>query len=92
LHRWQRNNEVVALRKGGRKHVFPLAQFVDGRPASGIREVLSSIAHPRLAWLWLIQPSAILGGRTPIEMLRRDLVTDVAVAALEFSAAVNQQL
>ena len=35
LHRWQRRNEVVALRKGGRKHVFPLAQFVDGRPVAG---------------------------------------------------------
>ncbi|WP_353016335.1 hypothetical protein [Mesorhizobium sp. M1405] len=35
LHRWQRSCRVVALRTGGRKHVFPLAQFVDGRPASG---------------------------------------------------------
>jgi len=44
LYRWQRRNEVIALRKGGRKHVFPVAQFVDGRPAAGISEVLAAIA------------------------------------------------
>ncbi|TIL97515.1 MAG: hypothetical protein E5Y74_36480, partial [Mesorhizobium sp.] len=56
LHRWQRRGEVIALRKGGRKHVFPLAQFVDGRPVAGIRDVLSLISNPRLAWLWLTRP------------------------------------
>ncbi|TIP47814.1 MAG: hypothetical protein E5X77_14400, partial [Mesorhizobium sp.] len=49
LHRWQRRGEVVALRRGGRKHVFPLAQFVDGRPVLGISDVLSAIGNPRLA-------------------------------------------
>lgn len=50
LHRWQRRREVIALRTGGRKHVFPLAQFVDGRPVPGLREVLGYIDHPRAAW------------------------------------------
>lgn len=86
LHRWQRRNEVVALRKGGRKHVFPLAQFVDGRPAPGISEVLSLIVNPRLAWSWLIRPSAALDGRVPIEMLRQDLVEEVVRAARGFSS------
>jgi hypothetical protein len=85
LHRWQRRNEVVALRKGGRKHVFPLAQFVDGRPAPGISEVLSLIANPRLAWFWLIRPSPDLDGRVPIEMLRQDFVQQVVRAARDFS-------
>ena len=84
LHRWQKRNEVVALRKGGRKHVFPLAQFVDGRPAPGISEVLSLIANPRLAWFWLTRPSPDLDGRIPIEMLRQDLVDAVIVAARGF--------
>ncbi|MEO5323310.1 DUF2384 domain-containing protein [Mesorhizobium sp. CC13] len=87
LHRWYRGNEVVALRKGRQRHVFPLAQFVDGRPASGIREVLSHIPHPRLAWFWLIQPSPGLGGRIPIELLKQDIVADVIAAAKEHSAA-----
>lgn len=86
LHWWQRHNDVVALRKGARKHVFPLAQFIDGRPAPGIRQVLSLIANPRPAWLWLIRPSPLLDGRVPIEMLRQDLTEEVVLAARDFSS------
>ncbi|WP_348633720.1 hypothetical protein [Mesorhizobium sp. M1A.F.Ca.IN.020.30.1.1] len=86
LHRWQKRNEVIALRKGGRKHVFPLAQFVDGRPALGISEVLSAIPNPRLAWFWLARPSPDLDGRTPIEMLKHDMVREVVMAARDFSS------
>ena len=85
LHRWQRRNEVIALRKGGRKHVFPLAQFIDGRPAAGISEVLAAIANPRLAWFWLTRPSPELDGRIPIEMLKQDMVGDVVPVARDFS-------
>ncbi|PBB30280.1 hypothetical protein CK221_28880 [Mesorhizobium sp. WSM3868] len=85
LHRWQRRCEVVALRKGGRKHVFPLAQFVDGRPAPGIGEVLAAITNPRLAWFWLTRPSPELDGRTPIEMLREDMIEDVVRVARNLS-------
>lgn len=85
LHRWQRRGEVVALRKGGRKHVFPLAQFVDGRPVLGISDVLSAIGNPRLAWFWLTRPAPELSGRVPIEMLREDMVEDVVRAASALS-------
>jgi len=85
LHRWQRRGEVVALRKGGRKHVFPLAQFVDGRPVPGISDVLSAITSQRLAWFWLSRPSPELDGRIPIEMLRQDMVEDVVRAARTLS-------
>lgn len=85
LHRWQRRGEVIALRKGGRKHVFPLAQFVDGRPVAGIRDVLSLISNPRLAWLWLTRPSAQLDGRVPIDLLRQDQVDEVIEAARVFA-------
>ncbi|MER8438809.1 DUF2384 domain-containing protein [Mesorhizobium sp. M1312] len=86
LHWWQRHNDVIALRKGARKHVFPLAQFIDGRPAPGIRQVLSLIANPRPAWLWLTSPSPRLDGQIPIEMLRQDLAAEVIWAARDFSS------
>ncbi|TPN56160.1 MULTISPECIES: antitoxin Xre/MbcA/ParS toxin-binding domain-containing protein [unclassified Mesorhizobium] len=85
LHRWQRRGDVIALRKGGRKHVFPLAQFVDGRPAAGISDVLKLIGNPRLAWLWLTRPAAQLDGRIPIDLLRADQVEDVVEAARVFA-------
>lgn len=87
LHRWQRRGEVIALRKGGRKHVFPLAQFVDGRPVAGIHDVLSLISNPRLAWLWLTRPSAQLDGRVPIDLLRQDQIEQVVEAARVFAPA-----
>ncbi|RVC57294.1 hypothetical protein EN759_36120, partial [Mesorhizobium sp. M00.F.Ca.ET.038.03.1.1] len=65
--------------------VFPLAQFLDGRPTPGIRQVLSSISNPRLAWQWLIRPSPLVDHRVPIEMLRKDLSAEVASAARAFS-------
>ncbi len=86
LYRWQRRNEVVALLKGGRKYVFPLAQFVDGRPAVGIRDVLSVIGHSRLAWFWLTHPCSALGDRNPIDLLRIDNVADVVWAATGYTA------
>lgn len=81
LHRWQQRNQVIALRKGLGRHVFPLAQFVDGRPVSGIPDVLALAKHPRLAWLWLISPSPYLDGRVPVELLREDMVAEVVQAA-----------
>jgi hypothetical protein len=81
LHRWQRRNYVIGLRSGGRKHVFPLAQFIDGRPASGIAAVRELISNPRLAWLWLSRPNPATNGSPPIELLKRDLVDEVIEAA-----------
>ncbi|MGX5805861.1 antitoxin Xre/MbcA/ParS-like domain-containing protein, partial [Bradyrhizobium sp. Arg314] len=77
------------FRRGSRKHVFPLAQFIDGRPIPGIRLVLSSISDPRIAWLWLISPSPLLKGRVPIELLREGRDLDVASAAGALSLNSN---
>jgi hypothetical protein len=86
LHRWQRRNHVVALRSGGRRHVFPLAQFVDGRPAVGIADVLDLFASSRLAWLWLSRPSSQLGARIPIDLLKQDDRSTVIEAAQMYLA------
>lgn len=86
LHWWQRHNDVIALRKGARKHVFPLAQFIDGRPVPGIRQVLALVPNHRLAWHWLIQPSPFLEGDIPIDRLRQDLIDEVVSAAQRFSS------
>lgn len=81
LHRWQKRNQVIALRKGLGRHVFPLAQFVDGRPVPGIAEVVALAKQPRLAWSWLVCASPYLEGSVPIDLLRRDLIDEVVIAA-----------
>lgn len=81
LHRWQKRGEAIAFRTGGRKHVFPLLQFVDGRPVPAIDTLLRLIGSPRDTWLWLIQPCELLENDRPIHLLRKDLVLEVLNAA-----------
>ncbi|RUV31745.1 hypothetical protein [Mesorhizobium sp. M5C.F.Ca.IN.020.32.2.1] len=81
LHVWRRRNEVIALPKGRRTHVFPLAQFVDGRPVDGISQVLAELENPRSAWLWLVRPSRLLDGKIPLDLLKRNRAAQVADAA-----------
>jgi hypothetical protein len=70
LYRWQKVNEVVAINsRTSSKPVFPLKQFVDGRPVKGIAEVISIFGDQRTAWLWLITPSADFDGQTGVDVL-----------------------
>ncbi|MGO6746622.1 hypothetical protein ACCS93_29750 [Rhizobium ruizarguesonis] len=80
LHDWHKRGAIIGLLKGERKHVFPLAQFVDGRPVEGMPQVTKIIRNPRVAWQWLIQPKPSIGG-TPLDNLKMgnlDEVLDVA--------------
>lgn len=81
LHDWQRRGEVVALLKGARKHVFPLEQFLDGRPAQGIRDILVIVDSPRRAWFWMVKSSPLLGNKRPIDLLKQDRRQEVVDAA-----------
>jgi hypothetical protein len=70
LYRWQKRNEVVWLNtRTSRKPVFPLRQFIDGRPARGIPEILQSFGDPRGAWQWLVTPNTLFEGAQPLERL-----------------------
>jgi hypothetical protein len=80
LHDWHKRGAVIGLLKGERKHVFPLAQFVDGRPVEGMSEVTRIISNPRVAWHWLIQPKPSIGGR-PLDRLKQGHVPEVLAAA-----------
>lgn len=80
LHDWHKRGAVIGLLKGERKHVFPLAQFVDGRPVEGMPQVTKVIRNPRAAWQWLIQPKPSIGG-TPLDRLRKGYLDEVLAAA-----------
>jgi hypothetical protein len=80
LHDWQRRGAVIGLLKGKRKHVFPLAQFVDGRPVEGMVQVTQIIRNPRVAWQWLIEPRESIGG-SPLEALKAGRLNEVVAAA-----------
>jgi hypothetical protein len=80
LHDWQRRGAIIGLLKGERKHVFPLAQFVDGRPVEGMSDVTRIIDNPRAAWQWLIQSKPSIGG-TPLDRLKAGHLDEVIDAA-----------
>lgn len=88
LNRWQRSGDVIGLLKGTRKRIYPVEQFVDGRPVRGIREILRLVDSERVAWLWLSQRNPLLKGARPIDLLRQDRKHEVLdVAEAYFAAA-----
>ncbi len=70
LHDWQKQHAVIGLLAGQRKHVFPVAQFIDGRPIEGLAGVVSEVGSPRTAWLWLVEPHPSLRGAMPLDRLK----------------------
>jgi hypothetical protein len=80
LHEWQKRGAVIGLLKGERKHVFPLAQFIDGRPIAGMSEIMRVIGNPRTAWQWLGQQKPSIGG-TPLDRLKGGHTSQVVEAA-----------
>jgi hypothetical protein len=70
LHTWQKQRSVIGLLVGVRKHAFPREQFVDGRPVTGLGEIVAAVGDPRTAWLWLREPNPGLAGATPLARLK----------------------
>jgi len=87
LNRWQHAGEVIALLKGTKKHVYPVEQFIDGRPMLGIGLVSALASNHRVAWLWLRQPNPSLGNRKPIDLLKQDRLDDVIESARTYFSA-----
>ena len=83
LFRWMKRGEVISIRTKGNRPVFPLKQFVDGRPADGIPEVISIFGDSRKAWQWLVTPRGELNGNCPID----ELIAGNAKHAVEIAAA-----
>jgi hypothetical protein len=81
LSEWYRRGAVIGLLRGERKRVYPLEQFIDGRPIEGVGKVARIAPDARAAWLWLRQPHGRLDKLTPIELLARgdrEVVVEVA--------------
>lgn len=78
---WQKRDEVIALKSGSSRFVFPLKQFVDARPADGTAELIAMFGDHRLAWKWLMTPTDKLGGNSPIDTLLAGTLADVVAAA-----------
>ena len=81
LHAWHKRGAIVGLLKGERKHVFPLQQFIDGRPVEGMAQITKVIDNPRAAWLWLMHAHPTGDHTSPLERLKRGQVDEVKASA-----------
>jgi hypothetical protein len=81
LYQWHRRGAVIGLLKGERKHVYPVEQFIDGRPVQGMTRLTKVIADVRAAWLWLRQPHGLFDDATPLDQLKIGHVDEVIEAA-----------
>ena len=61
------------------KHL--LNRLLDRRTALAAALVVGFAGGHRVAWLWLRQPNPLLGGRTPIDLLKQDRIDEVVDTA-----------
>jgi len=70
---------------------YPIFQFEGDRILPGIHNVVQALSPvAATSWTvasWLTSPSSDLGGKTPLERLRRSEVSDVAVVVDRLAAA-----
>jgi hypothetical protein len=78
---WASMGSLVALQNGDAGVVYPVDQFVDGRPIEGLREVLELIGRPRVAWLWLRTARAGPESQPPIELLKEGQIKQALLIA-----------
>jgi hypothetical protein len=82
LYRWQKANEAVAINtRTSKKPVFPLRQFVDGRPAPGLAQVIEAFGDQREAWKWLVAPNPAFDKAPPLDALLSGQIEDVLIHA-----------
>jgi len=86
LNAWRKQYSAVGLKRDLRNYVYPLEQFLDGRPVDGLKAVLEVAPDARAAWLWMRQAHAGLDGSRPIDALHDGRAKVVALlAARDFS-------
>lgn len=90
LYRWQKLNQVISLNsRTSSKPVFPLRQFVDGRPTEGIASLVSIFGDQRLAWSWLVSSQNEFNGRAPLDLLLEGQLSEVMEAARRASPSAT---
>lgn len=78
---WQRSKRLVALEDARGRRVFPTEQLVDGKPLTGLEDVVRLVGDERAAWLWLRQPNGVLDRNRPLDILKAGGLQEVLQAA-----------
>lgn len=86
IDKMRRMKELIALPKGRDSWIYPIWQFADGRPLTGLKDVLNALAieGPWVQVSFLLSGNKRLQGKRPIDLLRRGTVKPVLEAAYAF--------
>jgi hypothetical protein len=78
--------QLLALTQGRRGYSYPSFQFEDGRPITGLEEVLAELKEldPWMQMVFFTSPNERMGDKTPLERLKKGLVSEVRAAATGF--------
>ncbi|TAK71330.1 MAG: hypothetical protein EPO13_00410 [Actinomycetota bacterium] len=87
-----KRRNLLALRTGSGRVVYPAFQFAAGSVVPGLAEVLDAVPDSAVSrWTlasWLVSPAAGLDGSTPVEALRRNESARVVELARQWAAAL----
>ena len=80
------SNQLLALTQGRRGYSYPGFQFEDGKTITGLEEVLAQLKEldPWMQMVFFTSPNERLGDKTPLERLKKGLVSEVKAAAVGF--------
>ena len=80
------SNQLLALTQGRRGYSYPSFQFEEGKTMAGLEEVLGELKDldPWMQLVFFMTPNERLGEKTPLEKLRKGLVSDVTAAAVGY--------
>ena len=76
-------NQLLALTQGKRGYSYPSFQFEDGKTITGLEEVLGELKEldPWMQMIFFTSSNERLGDKTPLEGLKKGLVSEVKAAA-----------
>jgi hypothetical protein len=87
-----KRRDLLPLRTGSGRVVYPTFQFVDGRPVGGLGDVLTALPEQLVSrWTvasWLVTPQADLDGERPIDVLADGYPQPVVLAASRWASAL----
>lgn len=81
LSAWHAANTIIGIKRGMRRHEYPVEQFIDGRPLEGIDQIVNIAPTARSAWMWLRGTRDVFDGATPLQMLELGKVDEVVEVA-----------
>lgn len=81
LQIWENDRSIVRLAVSESESVYPLDQFAEGRPISGLAEIQQIIRDPRLAWRWLMTEKPESMKARPLDLLKRGRRDEVIISA-----------